>query len=378
MSDNSQSSIDFSNYSDQDLQNTLSRIDKDKFPANYAACLSEIERRKNQTGSNNPLETFNFDFDPSETIHKFSYHGNGTDLALVMIKNLFLTIITLGFYSPWARTNTRRYFWSNTSFKNDRFTYTGTGEELFKGWVKLFAIIFVASIAVGIVSFLLPVVLKPAAQFLSYPIYVYVFSLAAYSGLKYRALRTLWRQIRFDVYRTKELTREFLMIYAKGMIFSGLTFGLYFPYFVINKTNFLINKANYGGIYFSFTGKHSEYFKLCLKGFLLSIITLGIYLPWFFIERLEYKLKHTHIGQNSFKFTFNGQQIFVYSVVSFLVTILTFGLASPWVIDRFYHLIADNTYLDGTLNLAGVKNIAQSESAFGDDAAISYDVDIGF
>ncbi|MBC7466570.1 MAG: DUF898 family protein [Bdellovibrio sp.] len=29
----------------------------------------------------------------------------------------------MGFYSPWARANTRRFFFSNTAFKGDRFSF---------------------------------------------------------------------------------------------------------------------------------------------------------------------------------------------------------------------------------------------------------------
>jgi uncharacterized membrane protein YjgN (DUF898 family) len=38
----------------------------------------------------------------------FKYSGDCTEYALLMLKNLFFSIITLGIYRPWATTNTRR------------------------------------------------------------------------------------------------------------------------------------------------------------------------------------------------------------------------------------------------------------------------------
>lgn len=310
--------------------------------------------------------------------HHFSYHGVGSDLAIVMLKNIILTIITFGIYSPWARTNTRRFFWSNTAFKGDRFTYTGTGKELFKGWIKVFGIFFLFAIGVQILMLFLPKSFKPAAGLFMLPIYIYIFSIAIYSGLRYRALRTLWRQIRFNVVRNKELVREFTLLFAKGSIFSGLTFGIYLPYFTNQKHHFLFNKISYGGIPFSYDGEDKEYFMICIKGFFLSLITLGIYTPWFFLNRFEYRLSHTHIGNNSFHIALKGEKFLVYGLVSYFGTLLSFGLALPWIINWGLSLVFDNTYLEGPLDLSGVKNEAGDESATGEDLVSAYDLDLGF
>ena len=309
----------------------------------------------------------------------FTYHGDGLSLAKLTLKNLFFIIITLGIYMPWARTNNRKFFWSNTSFKGDRFSYTGTGEELFKGFVKLFAIIFCGAIVVQIILAFLPASAKVLSGLLMLPIYIYIFSLAGYSGLKYRALRTLWCQIRFDVFRTKELTREFLYLYIKGSLLSGLTLGLYLPYFTMAKNHFLINKASYGkGVKFSFDGVGSEYFAICVKGFFLSIITLGIYMPWYFIERMKYRLNHTRIDNAVFNMEVPGSDFFIYSVVGYIFSVATLGLASPWVINRIFKLFIDNLSLNGVIDLSTAIKVEQSESAFGDDVATSYDIDLGF
>lgn len=311
--------------------------------------------------------------------HLFSYHGEGISLGLLMLKNFFLTVITLGIYVPWARTDLRRYFWSNTSFKQDRFTYTGEGIELFKGWVKLACIILAFGIVGNVLSKLLPTPLNLFVGLLILPGYLYVFAIGTYAGLRYRAQRTLWRQIRFNVIRNHKLTREFVLLFMKGSVFSGLTFGIYVPFFTINKQQFLISKSNYGGIDFSFTGEGEEYFWICIKGFFLSIITLGIYIPWFMVERAQYKLNHTRIGQAQFKMDLTGGRLLKYAFVGYLATVFTAGLASPWVITAFFKLFAECTTLQGDVDFSTAQNIkATDESALGDDMISSYDIDLGF
>lgn len=51
------------------------------------------------------------------------FHGDGGNYFGLWLKNIFLSIITLGIYSAWARVHTLRYFYSNTELAGDRFSY---------------------------------------------------------------------------------------------------------------------------------------------------------------------------------------------------------------------------------------------------------------
>ena len=65
----------------------------------------------------------------------FQYDGRLGELYWIFIKNLLLSIITLGIFRFWGKTRIRRYLWSHTSLAGDRFEYTGTGGELFIGFI---------------------------------------------------------------------------------------------------------------------------------------------------------------------------------------------------------------------------------------------------
>ena len=84
----------------------------------------------------------------------FVYDGRLGEIYGIFIKNLLLGIVTLGFYRFWGRTNLRRYIWSRVSLRGDRFEYTGTGGELFQGFLIVVGFFFCISLfimAMGIV-----------------------------------------------------------------------------------------------------------------------------------------------------------------------------------------------------------------------------------
>ena len=62
-------------------------------------------------------------------------------LVGIVVKNLVLTVITLGIYRFWARTRLRRYFWSNITISGEPLEYTGTGRELFVGFLIALAVL---------------------------------------------------------------------------------------------------------------------------------------------------------------------------------------------------------------------------------------------
>lgn len=308
---------------------------------------------------------------------QFSYVGNGTDMALLMLKNLFFTIITLGIYRAWAKTNMRRYLWENVRFMGDGGAYVGTGGELFRGWMKLFGIIFVLLIVTKAMETLLPVLKIPIAILVPLA-YLFVFALATYAGLRYRLSRTLWRQIRFGVDKDEASTKEFTKLYLKGAFFSIVTLGFYYSIFRNKVRTYLTNRSRLGSAYFKYDGSDDEYFKIYCTGLFLSIITLGIYVPWFWAKLITFRLKHTSFQGARFEFTMQGSDVFVYGLVAYLGAIFSFGLAVPWIFSWGLRKIVENIHLEGELDLASIHQRASDGSAMADDIVAEYDLDLGF
>ena len=54
----------------------------------------------------------------------------------IHIVNVLLSICTLGFILFWGKTRIRKYMTSHLTLQKDRLEYTGTGKELFIGFLK--------------------------------------------------------------------------------------------------------------------------------------------------------------------------------------------------------------------------------------------------
>src|SRR4051794_28717559 len=74
--------------------------------------------------------------------HLVRFHGKGSSVLLLTLKNIVLRLLTLGIYSAWAKTEKRKYYWQNIEVGGNRLFYTGTGMEIFKGYLKILAAYF--------------------------------------------------------------------------------------------------------------------------------------------------------------------------------------------------------------------------------------------
>jgi uncharacterized membrane protein YjgN (DUF898 family) len=129
----------------------------------------------------------------------FSFEGSWREFAPIALSNLLLTFVTLGFYRFWATARERRYLWSKTRFIDDRFEWTGTGLELFFGF--LIALVLFAMPFLVLNLILQGLILQSYQQIalslggLLYFFLVYLSGVAIFRGLRYRLSRTYWHGI---------------------------------------------------------------------------------------------------------------------------------------------------------------------------------------
>ncbi len=313
----------------------------------------------------------------SSSVYSLEYSGDGTEMALLMLKNLLLTVITFTIYRAWARTNVRRYVWGHTSFLGDRAAYVGTGEELFKGWMKLVGIIIGYGIAVAILQAIISP-MKYIVPLITPILYIAVISIAIYSGLKYRLSRTKWREVRFGVDKDKDSTRQFMILYFKGVFLTAITLGIYTPWFSNAQKVFLTNRSRFGTGYFSYGADSSEYALLFFKGVFLSIVTFGFYIPWMIRSLTEFRLNHTKFQNARFLFTLKGGDLLVFALCAYFGTIMTLGLAMPWIYNWGLRLFISNVKVEGEIDMTRVIARASDGNALAEEAVMDYDLDLGF
>ena len=135
--------------------------------------------------------------DPNRAIR---FTGSWREYLPIAATNALLIICTLGVYRFWAAARQRRYLWSRTEFIDDALEWTGTGKEMFLGF--LIVILFLAPFFLFI-QFLFPALIARGKAdaafgliFLFEIALLYLGGVARFRALRYRLSRTYWHGIR--------------------------------------------------------------------------------------------------------------------------------------------------------------------------------------
>ncbi|MFZ2979859.1 MAG: YjgN family protein, partial [Sphingobium sp.] len=205
----------------------------------------------------------------------FAFHGSWREYAPIAFTNLLLTIVTLGIYRFWATTRTRRYLWAQTRFIDDRLEWTGTGKELFVGFLLvllLFGIpfIFLQFGAQALVFQGYPGV-AAALGFVAFLAIFYLTGIARYRALRYRLSRTFWHGIRGG---SDNQGWGFGLSYMWKTFVSYLTLGLLIPWSMMSLWNQRWRAMSFGPFAFAADGSARVTFKRFLLFYLAPILFL--------------------------------------------------------------------------------------------------------
>lgn len=128
------------------------------------------------------------------------FTGSWREYLPIAATNIALIIVTLGIYRFWATARQRRYLWSRTHVIDDSLEWTGTGKEMFLGFLMVIAFLLPFFL---FIQFLFPALVargKEAAagglMFLFYIGLFYLTGVAMFRALRYRLSRTWWHGIR--------------------------------------------------------------------------------------------------------------------------------------------------------------------------------------
>lgn len=67
---------------------------------------------------------------------RFSFHGDREDFVGLMVRGTLLSIVTLGFYTPYFQNQRRAFFVNNARFGSEQFAYQADARELFIEYIK--------------------------------------------------------------------------------------------------------------------------------------------------------------------------------------------------------------------------------------------------
>lgn len=292
--------------------------------------------------------------------HQFQFFGNGASFFGILFLNIILTVLTLGLYYPWGKVKSLQYRYQNIEVAGSRFTFHGTGQEMFKGFVKglaylivLFCIYYTSQMSGSHTIALI-------GSLVFFVGYVILIPIAVHGTFRYRLSRTSVKGIHF---RYTGSLRELFTLCIKGILLSVITLGIYAPWFIMDFRRYVLGHCRYGNTKVSYHGRGSDFFVMNLLGIFLTFITFGIYSFWFRRDLHRYLINNMTIEQDGvhhkFDTTISAEDYFFMNFLYIILLYVTLGLALPWVLMNIYRRVLDNLSLEESFNFDAVTQDAE-------------------
>lgn len=364
-----------------------------------------------------PIESFS----SGEARDRLVENGKFGELFVLFIINLLLGIVTLGIYRFWGKTRIRTYVWSRLSFRGDPFEYSGTGLELFLGF--LFALVIFGPLYVGLTVWLYfnqppedPRHPENAARAGLYLLGVFGLAIVAFffihvatfAAYRYRLSRTVWRGIRGSVsgsawtYGLLGFGLSLLNVFALGWTkpwadtlllnyrLKATTIGsvratcdvkpkpLYGTFSIAWVITFFATILATGGLVALTFGFKDDLRRGRPPGeYILLAVLLSLAIPAVWLVTINFYrallLKTVaaaaRLGGLSFRFEVGGWRLLGFNVANFFIVLLTLGLLLPLVILRYARFIAEHLRVEGDIDYSQMRQSDDKGPRYGEGIA---------
>lgn len=349
-----------------------------------------VDKAALEDGGDGAIHThFSLADDPRKVRHEvFSFTGDGVEYFKIWIVNIFLTIVTLGIYSAWAKVRTNKYFYGNTWLDKSAFEYLADPIQILKG--RLVAAVLLV-IYVSMQQF------NPSVAAGLFLVFLLVLPFFVMMSLRFRMRNTAYRNIRFGFEGTlwgaaKAYTAMFLLM--------PFTLGLLFPYMMFLQTRYKIDNTKYGTDLFSFNVSPRAYYKIYLLAFLamltvvivaagvsaaaplhgaiVALVGYPLIISFVQVQLLNVMFDNTLLGDHQFSSKLEVGGYFRLQFINTVAIVLTLGLFYPWAKVRVARYRADHLWLitQGSLDNY-VAEQREENSALGEEVGDMFDIDIG-
>lgn len=290
----------------------------------------------------------------SEPSLRISYQGRGGEFFVLLIKNFFLVLITLGVYNFWARVNAQRYMFEHATLAGGRFGWHATGKERFIAFLKA-VLIFAAILGIN-------ALLAKISRYLSLvlPIAIIVLLPAIIVAMyRFRLSRASFNQVRF---RFTGRAGNLAALTLRGAMLTVITFGFYAPWLVIQVRQYLYRHTAIGNSSFDYDGVGGDLFWIYFKGIMLTTVTFGIWQSWFTAEVANYHTNHTIFQGQRLRGDVDGADVFVTNFVGKLLIFVTLGIYAPWWMINLQRVMLQGISLTSMPDFSQMKGMPDADA----------------
>lgn len=334
-------------------------------------------------------------------LHPFSFHGDTREYFRIWIVNTLLTLLTLGIYSAWAKVRKRRYLRGSTELMGHRFDYLADPRRILVGNILVVAM-FIAYMVVGEVY--------PVVRFGALGVGLVLLPWVVVRSLAFNAHNTAYRGMRFSSRRTYGGAA---LVFLGQWLLIALTLGFYYPAWVRNRKQYVIEGHRLGDSFFHFESKSGPFYAAYLVSgamifgaiMLGGMITTGIVgmkpgrapemlqlVPFFLIygftlfcakqyvyaQLFNHIWSNTRLDQHRFSANLSLKAWFNLQLVNLGAITISAGLLYPWAVVRStrYSLSCLQFQPDGSIDK--ISRLGRTTgSAVGETAAEFVGLDFG-
>jgi uncharacterized membrane protein YjgN (DUF898 family) len=359
---------------------------------------------------------------PASREYAFTFSGNWKEYFRIWIVNLFLSIVTIGLYSPWAKVRKKRYFYGNTWVADSNFDYHGDPVAILKG--RLVAV--VALVAYNATEHYLPR--------LGWAVLFALMLLAPWlvtRSLRFNAVNSSYRNLRFHFHGGY---REGLAAIAPLLAIPILAFlfpepepgqwpargshmapyfippallALAYPYLIGALKRFQVRRSAYGAAPFGFSARIRSFYRVYFFAGLLATVCMTAFgaamfgltmvpqiawvaapLAYLLAGAIVLAFTRSRIGNLAFNSTSLDSRVRFVSTLStarlawiyfgnLLAIVASVGLLVPWAVVRTAQYRASCLRVACEGDMEGILgDVAKPVGATGEELGEFFDVDL--
>jgi uncharacterized membrane protein YjgN (DUF898 family) len=407
---------DYSRYSIDELEQALTGVDRRVFPDRARRIERELARRAAVPGTRAERPRV---VRGEEWTERPSFTGDGREYFGIWIVNLLLTVVTLGFFLPWALVRSRKYLYRHTHLAGHSFDYVAEPRRLLAGYliVAVFVGLFFAF------PYLHPLLaIVAAVAFVGFGLSI---PWLLYKSIRFFLANSTYRNLRFRFEGTAGDSYIYYMVLPPLI---SLSLGLAVPWYEKVRREYFYDNVRYGSLRSSAT-LDTRFFYIVLFGgallvglvFLLvtkALVPVSVALGgqgggpgaevqsmWAFLPIAPVYLlvfcfgifaaikltDHCWNGtrfeaghgdralQVSLRSRISGARYVWIVLQNVVLTVVTLGIFTPFAIVRLYRYRVSRVEVSGHGSLDDVIAVAEDDpDAVGESAADVFDLDFGF
>jgi uncharacterized membrane protein YjgN (DUF898 family) len=356
---------------------------------------------------------------PGPRVERLRFSGTAGEYFGIWIVNLFLTVITLGIYSAWAKVRKKRYFYGNTWLADGNFEFHGNPVAILKGRLLAFAA-FVGYTLLTQYSprygALLLLALMPAVPWIIVRSFAFNAVNSSYRNLRFHfdgryreALAAIWPFFlvplielaipEVDPDHKPDRLRDMWPLFVTPVVFMFL-----YPYVLAKVKLLQVNHSRFGNADFECRATVGSFYRVYLLGYLLLVTMIAAFggviwmlwpmilvlAPLFYLIAGAVMLAYTKsrignlvfnttslAGGWQFHSTLKMRALAMIYATNLLAITFTAGLMIPWAAVRTARYRAECLALEGDENLdVFVGDMSRQVSAAGEEMGEMFDVDL--